>query len=54
VLINPADAAPPSAEDFIATADEYVDDLWPARNNERAPCINLPGATPPQLTALPS
>lgn len=54
VLINPADAAPPSAEDFIATADEYVDDLWPSRNNERVPCINLPGATPPQLPALPS
>jgi hypothetical protein len=26
---GPADAAPPSDEDFIATADEYVDSLNP-------------------------
>ena len=54
VLINPADAAPPSAETVISTPDEKVEDLWPARNNERVPCINLPGASPPQPAALPS
>ena len=54
VLINPADAAPPSAETVISTPDEKVEDLWPARNNERVPCINLPGASPPQPAAPPS
>ena len=54
VLINPADAAPPSAEDVLGAPDDQVDDLWPAKDNERVPCINLPGATQPQPAALPS
>lgn len=54
VLINPADAAPPSAEDVIAASDENVDQLWPSKNDEQVVSINLPGATPPQPAALPS
>lgn len=54
VLINPADAAPPSAEQVLTTPDEHVDDLWSAENDERVPCVNLPGATQPQPAALPS
>jgi putative transposase len=54
VRINPADAAPPSAEELLATADENLAELWPAKNNERVPCINLPGAAQPQPAALPS
>ena len=54
VLINPADAAPPSAEDVLATPDNDVDNLWPAKDSERVPCIHLPGATQPQTAALPS
>lgn len=45
VLINPADAAPPSAEDLLDTPDDKVNDLWPAKDNERVPTINLPGKT---------
>lgn len=54
VLINPADAAPPSADKVLETQDDKLDDLWPAKNNERLPIINLPGATPPQAAALSS
>ena len=54
VLINPADAAPPSAEDVLATPDSELDELWPARDNERVPCVHLPGATQPQAAALSS
>ena len=54
VLINPADAAPPSGGDLLDTADDKVDELWPAKDNERVPTINLPGAPPPQAAALPS
>jgi putative transposase len=54
VRLNPADAAPPSAENFIATADDKLDELWPARSHERVPCINLPGATRSQPVALTS
>src|SRR5690606_32194592 len=52
VLINPADAAPPSGGDLLDTADDKVDELWPAKDNERVPTINLPGAPPPQAAAL--
>lgn len=54
VLINPADAAPPSAVEVLAAIGDNLDDLWPAKDNERVPRINLPGATPPQPAALPS
>ena len=54
VLIYPADAAPPSADEVLSTPDDQVDDLWPARDNDRVPCINLPGATQPKSAALPS
>ena len=54
VLINPADAAPPSAEDLLHSPDEEVDELWPTKDNARLPTINLPGATLPQTAALPS
>jgi len=54
VLINPADAAPPSAEKVLDTPDDEVDELWPAKDNERVPTINLPGATQPRAAALPS
>ena len=52
VLINPADAAPPSLEQLLATPNNDVDGLWPTKNNKRVPCINLPGAAPPQPEAL--
>ncbi len=54
VFINPADAAPPSAEDVLETPDDDFDKLWPSKDNERVPCVNLPGATQTQPAALPS
>lgn len=54
VLINPADAAPPSAEEVLETPDDDVDELWPVKDNERVTCITLPGATQPRVAALPS
>lgn len=54
VLINPADAAPPSADEVLASADDNVDALWPTKNNQRVPVINLPGATQSQPAAISS
>jgi putative transposase len=54
VRINPADAAPPSAEDVLKTRNEEVADLWPVRNNERVPMINLPGAKASRTITLSS
>lgn len=53
VLLNPADAAPPSADKVLAAQDDTVDELWPTQDNHRVPTVNLPGATQPQPAALP-
>ena len=54
VRINPADAAPPSAEDVFRAADDELDALWPSADNERVVKINLPGALPSQAATCSS
>jgi len=44
VRLNPADAAPPTAERLLDANDEELLDLWPRRSGSTAPAvINVPG-----------
>jgi hypothetical protein len=51
VLLNPADAAPPTVENVLGATAEELDALWPAAVSGM-PIINLPGAPVSQVDTV--
>ena len=51
VLLNPADAAPPTVENVLSATAQELDALWPAAVSGM-PIINLPGADVSQVDTV--